>query len=534
MKKISLIILIFISHLTITNANNYKCDSIWNNSDTKHNLYSEWDFIMTDSDDTYKCDNYWMQWNTLDSKWWNDSIYISKNTWNKQLTINMWDWNDNFYHTFHNIQLNWTTINGWNWNDTVNISWANVDEFEIVWDCKNNCKIKHKESSYLFKDVELISIENLTFNNILVTNTNNSSKYYSNNIVNNTNNSNIIFLQNKYPKIDLSSYKTIIPAYWWNYELNKKISTFKKKSAIIIINPSNWDFDNTEDIFVDEIKQTQKNNNLAIWYIYSKYWKRNLNTIKKSINNWLKYYPNIGWIFVDETSNSKYDYNFYKEIFNYIKSKNNNLVVVLNPWTNTDESYVNISDNIIIYENPCKEYNNHKVTDWIKKYNKDKFSFLWYKCNQSEYSNLLNEYKDYIKYFTDDWNDWNPWDSLSSFYKIAYNTTNSNIIDNNTKSQNINIWNNTNLSNKDNKSKIIKENNNKNLINPITEKLEQKINTFFSKLKKGKSKINYKKSLILLNSRIKKIKEKYKKNEIFILTFDYIKQKIMKEYNSNM
>jgi len=44
---------------------------------------------------------------------------------------------------------------------------------------------------------------------------------------------------NNYPKIDLSSYKTIIPAYWWDYKLNKKVSELAEKSAIVIVNPSN-------------------------------------------------------------------------------------------------------------------------------------------------------------------------------------------------------------------------------------------------------------------------------------------------------
>jgi len=417
MKKILLIVFILLSIFTITNANNYKCVSDWYNLDTKHNLYSKWDFEMTNSDDTYKCENYWMQWNTLNSKWWNDSIYISKNTWEQKLNINMWDWDDNFYHTFHDTQLNWTTINGWNWNDTVNILWADAKEFEIVWDCKNTCTIEHKKSPYLFKNFKLINIENVKFNNKLLTSNTSTNTNTNTNTNSNTIKNNVIIKQNNYPKIDLSSYKTIIPAYWWDYKLNEKLSELAEKSAIVIVNPSNWDFNKTEDIFIDEINQTQKNNNLAIWYIYSKYWKRDLNTIKKSIDNWLNYYPNIGWIFVDETSNLKSDYNFYKEIFNYIKSKNKNLVVVLNPWTNTDESYVNISDNIIIYENPCWEYDNHKNSDWINKYSKDHFSFLWYKCNKSEFSNLSNKYRDYINYFTDDWNDWNPWDSLSNFIK---------------------------------------------------------------------------------------------------------------------
>jgi len=424
MNKKLLIIAMILSIFSITSANDYTCTADWNNSSTKYNLYSNWTFEMTDSSDTYKCANYWMQWNTLDAKWWNDKIYISKNTWTKQLTINMWDWDDTFYHTFHNVQLNWTTINGWNWNDTVNIAWANREDFTIVWDCKNSCIITNKKSPYLFKNVKLTSIENLIFNN----------KQVSTTTTTNTANTSTT---NNYPEIDLSSYKTIIPAYWWSHTLNNKLTELNSHSAIVIVNPNNGDFSKTEDIFKEEIKDTKEKNNLPIWYIHTWYGKRDISAVENVIDNWLKYYPNIDGFFLDEASNNKDELDYYTKLYNYIKTKNPNLVVVINPGTTPDEWYFNIADNIVSYESSCSNYSKHEIPSWLETYG-NKVILLWYSCTQEQHDNLKKEYwNKYIIYFTDDWADWNPWDSLSEYaIQPDWDTTTTTNTTNTTKTTN--------------------------------------------------------------------------------------------------
>ena len=214
--------------------------------------------------------------------------------------------------------------------------------------------------------------------------------------------------------VNLDSYKNLIPAYWWSYDLNNKLTKLDPNSSIVIVNPSNGDFNNTEDVFVDEINKTHQKNNLAIGYIYTKYWNRNLDEVKKRVDDWLKYYPNIDGIFLDEVSDEGSKLDYYTKIYNYIKSKNPNLIVVLNPWTTPDKWYFNIADKIVVFENPCSDYNNYTMPEWEKNY-EDKISFLWYSCSQEQYNKLENKYWQYATYFTDDWTDWNPWDSFSKY-----------------------------------------------------------------------------------------------------------------------
>lgn len=211
--------------------------------------------------------------------------------------------------------------------------------------------------------------------------------------------------------INLNSYKYIIPAYRWSYELNNQLKNIKDK-AIIILNPNNWNFNKREEIFEDLIKKSTWH--LVIWYVYTSYGNRSLKEVYKNIINYKRYYPEIKWFFIDEVSNDISKYKYYKSIYNFIKRINPKNIVVLNPWTNISEKYINISDNIVIYEETCQNYIWYNIPNWILKYPSYKFSFLWHSCDDIEYYDNLFSW--YIRYFTKDWYDWNPWDSLEYYY----------------------------------------------------------------------------------------------------------------------
>jgi len=427
MKKILLLLSLFL-FVNTSFANEYKCVTSWESKNEKHNLYHSKNFDLTESSDIYKCDNYWMQWNVINTLWWNDKVYISKNTKKRKLIINLWDGDDSFFHTFHDRQLMNAEIDGWNGYDKIYIHNLKKSDLYIEWKCSDSCVIKHAWNydrllwNIKLKNIEEIILddENINWDTENEVSDSDDSNDSNNNSDDDSEDTKIITSK----AVDLENYKYLIPAYWWNYDLNKKLLEVNK--AIVIVNPWNWDFEKAQEVFNDMIEKTHKNDNLAVWYIYTLYWKRSLSTVKKRIDNWLKEYPSIEWFFFDEVSSSKDELEFYTEIYNYVKSKNENLIVILNPWTTPDKWYMNISDNIVLYETYCERYSKYKQPTWINQYANSRFSYLWLRCSQSQYDNLSNKYKNYIQYFTNDWNDSNTWDSLSK-YVLTENEDNSNI-----------------------------------------------------------------------------------------------------------
>ncbi|MGC8735099.1 MAG: spherulation-specific family 4 protein, partial [bacterium] len=61
-------------------------------------------------------------------------------------------------------------------------------------------------------------------------------------------------------------------------------------------------------------------------------------------------------IFIDETSITSYSY--YENLYNYIKARENR-IVILNPGTTVSNSYFNIADKIIVIENTFDSLTNY-------------------------------------------------------------------------------------------------------------------------------------------------------------------------------
>jgi len=412
MKKILIPILTLLLIQT-SYAINWSCS--W--QENKENNMYLWNQVneLSNQDDVLDCYD-WLDKMTVKTLDWNDKIKTVRSD-RESTYFDLWDWNDIFEQNLGNWVLANLTINWGAWYDKFYIS-TDSNRAVINWDCSSSCEIYIKDdwnNPYRrFKNVNLKNIEEIVFNDKSIkfddSNTGDEDNNSSNDDTENTDSSSNDI---NYDKINLSNYKYLIPAYWWSYDLNKKLENIN--NAIVIINPSNWDFSSRQDVFVDEINRTHKNNNIVIGYIYTLYWKRSLADVKQRINSRLKYYPNIEGFFFDEVSTSEDKLEHYKEIYNYVKSKNKNLIVVLNPWTTPDSWYFDIADNIVAYENPCKNFSNYLKPSWLNNYANYRISYLWYSCSSSDYEKLSSKYSNNIQYFTDDGSDWNPWDSLSKY-----------------------------------------------------------------------------------------------------------------------
>ena len=204
------------------------------------------------------------------------------------------------------------------------------------------------------------------------------------------------------------SQKMIIPLYLYNADIWNHISKFQNKE-IVILNPSNGPGDEKDSNYEDLINKLNKNKNKPIGYVYTKWGDRNITEVKKDINRWLDFYPNIKGFFIDEASENIDDINYYKNLYDYIKSKGN-YYIVLNPGVYPDEEYFNIADSIVVFEDEF-----YKLDSDVCKKNSDKSSLIVYDANESEMEDIIKNYKCKNVYVTDD-NLPNPYDTVPSYF----------------------------------------------------------------------------------------------------------------------
>ena len=200
----------------------------------------------------------------------------------------------------------------------------------------------------------------------------------------------------------------IIPAYFYNQSLWDKVANANIEE-IVIVNPANGPGSLVDENYVNFIKDLVNNYKKPIGYVYTKWGDRDIELVKDDIDTWLRLYPEIQGFFVDETSNNATKIDYYKDIYNYIKSKGK-YFVVLNPGTMPNTAYFSIADNIVVYEGDVKNLPNEACKSYA-----DKSSIIVYGADEAEMREIVSSKHCEFMYITDD-NNTNPYDSLPSYF----------------------------------------------------------------------------------------------------------------------
>lgn len=154
--------------------------------------------------------------------------------------------------------------------------------------------------------------------------------------------------------------KLLIPLYSYpdeNSQEWQKLINFKNKypdiNITVIININNGHFSNSDPNYENLIQELSNLNINLIGYVFTKYSKRNINEAKSDIDNWTKFYKDLGinGIFFDEVSEKIENLQYYLELSKYAKD-NGFYFITLNPGTYVDKSYINsnIANIIVNYE----------------------------------------------------------------------------------------------------------------------------------------------------------------------------------------
>ncbi|MBX0310877.1 MAG: spherulation-specific family 4 protein [Sulfurihydrogenibium sp.] len=223
---------------------------------------------------------------------------------------------------------------------------------------------------------------------------------------------------------DLTTY--IIPLY--SYPVGQYQSEWEKlynlntlKRVYVIINTSNGPGDTADDKYLDAINKIKAKGFYIIGYVYTNYGDRNLEDVKNDIDKWLSLYgaDKIDGFFIDEVSTDVQKFNYYKDVYTFANLKGK--LVILNPGTNVDLKFFNISDKIVVFESDetnfeAFQYNNYssinsdRVCSIVLSTSANKLSFVKDKMLKNNSS---------CGYITDKADNWQSGDS-AYFYLSPY------------------------------------------------------------------------------------------------------------------
>jgi len=105
-------------------------------------------------------------------------------------------------------------------------------------------------------------------------------------------------------------------------------------------------------------------NTLNIGYIHSSYGSGNLTLLFAEIANYVKCWK-VSGIFIDEASNDVNLIPYYKQLYQYIKGKDANIDVWINPGTNTPQGFLDVADVIVIFESEYSAWQTYTPDSYV-------------------------------------------------------------------------------------------------------------------------------------------------------------------------
>jgi hypothetical protein len=161
--------------------------------------------------------------------------------------------------------------------------------------------------------------------------------------------------------------------------------------GLAILNPDSGPGAGPDPDFANQVRQTTASGIPMIGYVDTAYAgtndsSRTLAAVEQDILHYYQWYPGISGIFVDEvTTDCAHMLSYYQPLYRFIKAKDGQANVVLDPGSTTAECYLQFAGDIIVeYEDTYAQYNEWTSAGWESKYPATRFWHIIYDTKQRD------------------------------------------------------------------------------------------------------------------------------------------------------
>ncbi|HEY1694985.1 MAG TPA: spherulation-specific family 4 protein [Polyangiaceae bacterium] len=144
--------------------------------------------------------------------------------------------------------------------------------------------------------------------------------------------------------------------------------------ALLIANPDNGPGSSAQADYTSEIAAVHAAGETIVGYVHTEYAARSISDVEADIDAWYSSYPAIDGIFSDETSSDKTTVSsYYEPLYEYVKKKTGADLVIVNPGTAVDESFLQAADVIVTFEDTYAKYTGASTPSWVANYPRWRF-----------------------------------------------------------------------------------------------------------------------------------------------------------------
>jgi hypothetical protein len=170
-----------------------------------------------------------------------------------------------------------------------------------------------------------------------------------------------------------------VPAYYYPFgpglgEWNRLIASAKRVPIVAIVNPASGPGDHVDTNFAAVIPRARKAGITPVGYIGTQYTRKPLAQVKKEVDTFLKFYPDLQGFHFDEQSSEARGVDYYAELYRYAHERIDGAIVLTNPGTSCDRGYAArpASDVISLFERE-RGFDELKLPDWTSRFPGSRF-----------------------------------------------------------------------------------------------------------------------------------------------------------------
>jgi hypothetical protein len=155
--------------------------------------------------------------------------------------------------------------------------------------------------------------------------------------------------------------------------------------SFVIANPNSGPGTAVDAGYTQAIVTAHGAGQTIVGYVHTAYGARAIADVEADIDAWYSFYPAIDGIFSDETATDPTKVAaYYAPLYAYVKAKSGKHIVVINPGTPPDESYMTASDIVMSFEDTYANYVTAMTPSWVATYPRTRFWHVVLSATQAE------------------------------------------------------------------------------------------------------------------------------------------------------
>ena len=235
----------------------------------------------------------------------------------------------------------------------------------------------------------------------------------------------MVLSQGAEPAKETPTMRLWVAAYYYPFgdglkEWERLMKSNRQVPIVVIVNPASGPGEKADPNFVAVMDKSRKAGLTLVGYVSSQYSKKSLDAVKAEVDDWVRLYPKIQGIHVDEQSSEEAKADYYAALYRYIRSKIPNALVLNNPGAECASAYLSkpAADAVCLFERD-KGFEDFRPPAWAKRFPPGRFGVLAYNVETTdkmrEYVRAAVRHRVGYIYFTDA-KGANPYNRLPTYW----------------------------------------------------------------------------------------------------------------------